>query len=117
MSMCILGFSVNFKVAGWCKVFHQFTEYLMMGMFTNPTNETIPAALKPVSALSNTQWMTMTPKYKKNSTSIEVKRASQIHQVPQVGFPHTAPVKSAIKQKAAPRSEERRVGKESRYRR
>ena len=31
------GFSVSLKVEGWCRVSHQSTEYLMIGMFTSPT--------------------------------------------------------------------------------
>ena len=42
------------------------------------------------------------PKYKNSRISIEVRRASQTHQVPQVGLPQMAPVSKAIKVIQAP---------------
>src|SRR5690606_11091672 len=36
ISTGMAGFSVSLTVARWCRVFHQFTEYLMIGMFTVP---------------------------------------------------------------------------------
>ena len=37
MEGSMLGFDNLLKVAGWCKVFHQSTENLTIGRFTDPT--------------------------------------------------------------------------------
>src|SRR5487761_2031603 len=44
----------------------------------------------------------ITPKYRNSNTSSEVRRASQVHQVPQVGLPQIEPVTKVIKVNAAP---------------
>lgn len=44
----------------------------------------------------------MTPAYRNSSTSSEVRRASQIHQVPHIGLPHAAPLTSATVVQTAP---------------
>ena len=44
----------------------------------------------------------MTPRYRNSSSNSEVRRASQTHQVPQVGCPHSAPVHKARKVNKAP---------------
>src|SRR5690554_7182017 len=71
------GFSVSLKVAGWCRVFHQFTEYLMIGMFTVPTIASTAVALAAVSRLLIACPRAMTPKYRNSRISMEVRRASQ----------------------------------------
>src|SRR5512140_3801325 len=44
----------------------------------------------------------MKPMYRNSRISSEVRRASQTHQVPQVGLPHSAPVHKAMKVNSAP---------------
>ena len=44
----------------------------------------------------------MKPMYKKNKIKTEVNLASQTHQVPHIGFPHSDPVTKAKKVKVAP---------------
>ena len=51
ISTGIAGFSVMVKVAGWCRVFHHSTEYLMIGMFTTPTMASTAQALAALSRL------------------------------------------------------------------
>jgi hypothetical protein len=48
------------------------------------------------------EWSPMIAAYKKNNISVEVKRASQTHHVPQVGLPHIDPVTKATRVKPAP---------------
>src|SRR5690554_4672580 len=95
ISIGIAGFSVMVKVAGWCNVFHQSTEYLMMGILTTPTIAKIAQALAALSRLLMACPKAIMPKYKNNRMSIAVKRASQTHQAPHVGFPQIAPVANA----------------------
>src|SRR5690606_6350183 len=96
ISIGIAGFSVSLKVAGWCSVFHQSTEYLMIGILTTPTMASTAQALAALSRLVIALPRAMTPKYRNSRISIEVRRASHTHQAPQVGLPHTAPVTRAI---------------------
>src|SRR5690554_1952064 len=96
ISIGIAGFSVMVKVAGWCNVFHQSTEYLMMGILTTPTIAKIAQALAALSRLVMACPKAIIPKYKNNRISIAVRRASHTHHAPQVGLPQTAPVSSAI---------------------
>ncbi len=74
----------------------------MIGMFTTPTTASTAQALAELSRLVIAWPSAMMPKYRNNRISIEVRRASQTHQAPQVGLPHTAPVSSAMKVIQAP---------------
>ncbi len=71
------GCSVILKVAGWCRVFHHSTEYLMIGRFTRPTKASMAEALPAAVGLAMEACRAITPKYRNNNTSMEVSRASQ----------------------------------------
>src|SRR3990167_4631819 len=90
------GLDTTLKVAGWCRVFHHSTEYLMIGIFTTPTMASTAQALAALSRLVMALPRAITPKYRNSRISIEVRRASHTQYVPQVGLPHTAPVTRAI---------------------
>src|SRR5690606_16723898 len=86
-----------------CSVYHQSTEYLINGMFNEPISASSAQALSAVSRLGSAVCKAIIPTYKKNRISIKVMRASQSHQVPQVGLPQIEPVTNARKVKAAPK--------------
>ena len=44
----------------------------------------------------------MTPRYRNSRTNSEVRRASQVHQVPHIGLPQIAPVSSVTAVNMAP---------------
>src|SRR5690606_7748884 len=98
----MVGPSRRITDAGWCSVFHQSTENLMIGMLTKPTSVTIAAAraLRPGS--SSARVSAMMPRYIRKSTKTEVRRASHTHQVPHIGLPQIEPVASASSVKTAP---------------
>ena len=56
----------------------------------------------PRSVSSNARTSAAWPSHRKNSTSTEVSRASQTHQVPHMGLPQKAPVHSDKKAINAP---------------
>ena len=62
--------------AGWCSVFHQSTENLMMGRLTAPTSVRIAAARPARAGSSMVRHSAIRPRYIRNSTSTEVSRAS-----------------------------------------
>ena len=74
----------------------------MMGRLTTPTSTRIPAARPAIRRSSKACHRAMTPAYRNSSTSSEVRRASQIHQVPHIGLPHAAPLTSATRVQTAP---------------
>ena len=52
ISEAILG-ALNFEIlAGWCKVFHQSTDHLIIGKFTIPRSVSIDAYLSPLDLSS-----------------------------------------------------------------
>ena len=81
--------------AGWCSVFHQSTENLMIGMLMKPTRVRTAAARAARPGSSSARVSAMMPRYIRNSTKTEVSRASQTHQVPHIGLPQIEPVTSA----------------------
>src|SRR6185369_4004475 len=74
----------------------------MMGMLTTPTMARMAQALSARRASSMAPSSAMKPKYRNSRMSSDVSRASQTHHVPQVGFPHRAPVHKAMKVNMAP---------------
>src|SRR5690606_18081232 len=96
ISIGIAALPVTVEVAGWCRLVHQSTEYLMIGMFTTPTTASSAVALAALSRLLIAWLRAITPEHRNSRTSIEVRRASQTHHEPQVGLPQMAPVTSAI---------------------
>ena len=62
--------------AGWCSVFHQSTENLMIGRLIAPTSVRIAAARAAREGSSTARHSAITPRYIRNSTSTEVSRAS-----------------------------------------
>ncbi|MNJ76104.1 hypothetical protein D3C77_733180 [compost metagenome] len=64
-------------------------------MLITPTIARTAQALAALSRLVMAWPRAMRPKYKNSKISIEVSRASQTHQLPQVGLPQMAPVTSA----------------------
>ena len=63
--------------AGWCSVFHQSTENLMMGILIAPTSVRTAAARAARVGSSIVRHNAITPRYISNRTSTEVSRASQ----------------------------------------
>ena len=100
--MSIEGPSRRAMLAGWCNVFHQSTENLMIGMFIKPIKARTAAALAPRSWESKACVSQICPRYKNNNIRTDVRRASQTHQVPHVGFPHKLPVARTIMVKPTP---------------
>src|SRR6516225_1682723 len=88
--------------APWCKVFHQSTENLMMGMLIRPTSVSTAAARAAWVGSSIVRHSAITPRYIRNRISTEVSRASQTQYVPHIGRPHNEPVSRHISVKAAP---------------
>ena len=62
ISTGIAGFSVTLKVAGWCRVFHHSTEYLMIGMLITPTIDSTAQAFAALSRLLMAWPSAITPK-------------------------------------------------------
>src|SRR5258706_15974827 len=87
---------------GWCSVFHQSTENLIMGMLIAPTSVSIAAARAACVGSSIVRHSAITPRYIRNKTSTEVNRASQTQYVPHIGRPHSEPVTRHISVKADP---------------
>src|SRR5690606_40621402 len=102
MLASIVGPSIRNTEAGWCSVFHQSTENLMIGMLTKPTSVTTAAARAERDGSSSARVSAIRPRYIKNSTKTEVSRASHTHQVPHIGLPQIEPVASASAGKVAP---------------
>ena len=63
--------------AGWCSVFHQSTENLMIGTLIAPTSVSTATARAARAGSSIVRQSAITPRYIRNSTSTEVSRASQ----------------------------------------
>src|SRR6266705_1868074 len=74
----------------------------MIGMLTTPTSASTAPALSARRGSSIAACSAMKPKYRNSKISSDVSRASQTHQVPQVGLPHSEPVHSARSVKSAP---------------
>src|SRR5690349_20342854 len=74
----------------------------MMGTLTTPTTANTAHARSARLGSSIAECNAMNPAYRKSRISVEVVRASQIHQVPQAGLPHNEPVIRATKVNMAP---------------
>ena len=74
----------------------------MIGTFTTPTIASSAPARSARRRSSIAACSAMKPKYRNSRISSEVRRASQTHQVPQVGLPQNEPVHSAMKVNSAP---------------
>ena len=98
----MVGLSVRVIDADWWRVLHQSTDFLIIGIFTNPTITNQDNNLSAFSWLLKELWSEIKPKYIINNIKVEVILASHCHQVPQVGIPHTDPEKSAKKVTNAP---------------
>ena len=88
--------------AGWCKVDHQSTDFLIMGKLIVPTMTKIDINLSDLSKLLKELCKVINPKYIRNNISVDVILASHCHHVPHVGIPHIEPEKRAKKVTAAP---------------
>ena len=77
----------------------------MIGMLITPTRANIDAERMPRVWSSNALISAIWPRYRNSKINMEVRRASQTHQVPHMGLPHSDPVSSAKKVKAAPTGE------------
>src|SRR5262249_27833266 len=88
--------------AGWCSVFHQSTENLIMGTLIAPTSVSTAAARAAWVGSSTVRHSAITPRYIRNKTSTEVNRASQTQYVPHIGRPPSEPVTRHISVKADP---------------
>src|ERR1044071_8928908 len=96
------GFARRNTLAGWWSVYHHSTDHLMIGTLTHPTRAITAPADSPFSSSSNEMTRAQYPRYKKSKRSMDVRRASQTHQAPQVGFPQIAPVPKLMRVKARP---------------
>src|SRR5436309_6903695 len=88
--------------AGWCSVFHQSTENLIMGTLIAPTSVSTAAARAAWVGSSMVRHSAITPRYIRNKTSTEVSRASHTQYVPHMGRPHSDPVTRHISVNADP---------------
>ena len=89
--------------AGWCSVFHQSTENLMIGMLiAADQRQRLPRRAPRATGSSIARHSAIRPRYIRNSISTEVSRASHTHYVPHIGLPQSEPVTSARKVNAAP---------------
>ena len=102
MAGSIAGFSVNVIDAGWCNELHQSTDFLIIGICTNPIIERYANSLSALSKLLNELWREINPKYIINNIKVEVILASHSHQVPHVGMPQIEPETKAINVIVAP---------------
>ena len=93
--MSIDGESVRVIDAGWCKVDHQSTDFLIIGKLIVPTMTKIDINLSDLSKLLKELCKVINPKYIRNNISVDVILASHCHQVHQVGLPHIEPEKRA----------------------
>jgi hypothetical protein len=73
----MLGPPSRITEAGWCSVFHQSTENLMIGRLMAPTSVRIAAARAAREGSSTVRHSAMTPSYIRNRISTDVSRASQ----------------------------------------
>jgi hypothetical protein len=62
MEEWMVGPSIRITEAGWCSVFHQSTENLMIGMLMKPTSVTIAAALAERVGSSSARVSAMMPR-------------------------------------------------------
>src|SRR5688572_3383939 len=74
----------------------------MMGTLMTPTTARTAPARSARRGSSIAACNEMNPIYRNSRMRVEVNRASQTHQVPQVGLPHRDPVASEINVKIAP---------------
>src|SRR5712692_10847856 len=74
----------------------------MIGMLTTPTSASTAPALSARRGSSIAACSAIKPKYRNSKISSDVSRASQTHQVPQVGLPHSEPVQRARNVNSAP---------------
>lgn len=86
-------------------MFHQSTENFTIGRFTAPARARMAPIRAPRSSSSKARTRAAWPTQKKNSTSTEVSRASQTHQVPHIGLPQRLPVTRQRPVTAAPTGE------------
>src|SRR6185503_18752340 len=98
----MLGPPIRITEAGWCSVFHQSTENLMIGRLMAPTRVSTAAARAARDGSSTVRHSAMTPRYIRNRISTEVSRASHTQYVPHIGRPHSEPVIRHMNVKAAP---------------
>ena len=89
-------------LAGWCKVFHQSTENLIIGKLTEPTIINTAVIFSPRFVLEKEFFKKIIIRYNINNIATDVNLASHTHHVPHIGFPHNDPVTKQIKVKVAP---------------
>ena len=78
-------------LAGWCKVFHQSTENLIIGRLIEPIRINIAIVFSLTSLFSKVWFRKIINKYTINKIATDVNLASHTHQVPHIGFPHIDP--------------------------
>ncbi len=105
----MVGPSMRKTEAGWCKVFHQSTENLMMGILMKPTSVRTATDLALLVGSSTARDKAIMPRYMRNSTKTEVSRASHTHHVPHIGLPQSEPVASAKAVNTAPKGAAARI--------
>src|SRR6266446_4224342 len=74
----------------------------MMGTLIKPTSASTAPARSARRGSSIADCSEINPMYRKKRISVDVVRASQTHQVPHVGFPHSEPVTRARNVNIAP---------------
>ena len=89
-------------LAGWCRVFHQSTENLIIGRLIDPTIIKTAVIFSATFIFVKEFFKKIIIKYKNNNIATDVSLASQTHQVPHMGFPQKEPVTRHISVKVAP---------------
>jgi hypothetical protein len=74
----------------------------MIGRLIAPTSAKMAAARCPWVGLSKARMSAIWPRYRKNSTSTEVSRASHTQYAPHIGLPQSEPETRQTKVKPAP---------------
>src|ERR1043165_10232219 len=74
-----------------------------MGMLAKPNISNIAVACAAICRSGIAERKAITPRYKNNKISSEVKRASQTHHAPHIGLAQTLPVNNAKKVNHAPK--------------
>ena len=82
--------------AGLCSVYHQSTDFLIMGIFTTPIITNIDISRSAFSKLEKDPCRVKIPRYIINNINVEVILASHCHQVPHVGIPQIDPENKPI---------------------
>src|SRR5688572_1792668 len=88
----------------WCSVRHHFTDMYTMGTLSAPRSPTAALHCARRSASSTNERSARYPTKTRNSTAVDVRRGSHVHQTPQVGRPQMDPNASVSPVNSVPTS-------------